>query len=254
MVDLERFQDPSYLTETRTEDLKSGVLQLVEERDGEAMGKKVRFANEKLMPVFEELARRNPTPNVAEQMPLVAGIWRSVWSTIPFQDILPGRLRDRSYQVFGDDGLYANLARYKPGHRTPILSLFSRWLLSYDLMILQTYGIGTADPSEAIAAPQYWDIQNIGIKQALRFGPAPFTPQVAAKWFERAASTSQSQPDAPIPTRGIDRATAKRYEQVYRSQPQLEHLYIDRDFRIVKSRREASQRPSYTIAVRIPSS
>ncbi|WP_289500572.1 hypothetical protein [Gloeocapsopsis sp. IPPAS B-1203] len=39
-------------------------------------------------------------------------------------------------------------------------------------------------------------------------------------------------------------------EKTYLATPQLEHLYVDRDFRIVKTQREAAQRPSYTIAIR----
>ena len=57
--------------------------------------------------------------------------------------------------------------------------------------------------------------------------------------------------EAAIPTRGVNRSTAKRYEKVYKSKPKLEHLYIDRDFRLVKSSREKNQRPSYTIATRL---
>ncbi|MBD2504642.1 hypothetical protein [Anabaena azotica] len=49
----------------------------------------------------------------------------------------------------------------------------------------------------------------------------------------------------------MDRNTVKKFEKAYRAVSYLEHLYIDHDFRLIKSRREATQRPSYTIAIRL---
>ncbi|MFS0518274.1 hypothetical protein ACEYW6_26640 [Nostoc sp. UIC 10607] len=48
----------------------------------------------------------------------------------------------------------------------------------------------------------------------------------------------------------MDRNTVKKFEKAYLATSFLEHIYIDNDFRLVKSQREATQRPSYTIAVR----
>ena len=48
----------------------------------------------------------------------------------------------------------------------------------------------------------------------------------------------------------LNSSTAKRFKTAFGATPQFEHLYIDPDFRIVKTRREAKQRPSYTIAIR----
>ena len=42
----------------------------------------------------------------------------------------------------------------------------------------------------------------------------------------------------------------KKVEKILQATPQLEHLYCDRDFRIVKTQRESKQRASYTIAIR----
>lgn len=55
--------------------------------------------------------------------------------------------------------------------------------------------------------------------------------------------------------KNIDRNTVKKFEKAYLATSFLEHLYIDNDFldndfRLVKTQREATQRPSYTIAVR----
>ncbi|MEM9246523.1 MAG: hypothetical protein AAGA67_12405, partial [Cyanobacteria bacterium P01_F01_bin.153] len=99
---------------------------------------------------------------------------------------------------------------------------------------------------------QAWEIENVGIRQRFRLKAIPFNPQAAKAWFEKAMVKQLEKADDPaIPTTGIDRSTAKRYEGVYKAKPKLEHLYIDRDFRLVKSSREEKQRPSYTIATRL---
>jgi hypothetical protein len=252
------------LIDASTDQLKALLLKLVAHRDEEPIGKKVKFLNEHLLPLFQALERRNPTPDIVQQVPLVQGIWRSVWSTIPFQDILPGRVRDQSYQIFASNGLYANMARYRLGHRQPLFNWVSRWLLSYDLMILQTYAVNEEGAAEEGAAegdshpqldPQQWNIQNVGIRQVLRFGPAPFDAQAANAWFQKAVAKYQqsplAQPALTTPSQGVSRAIAKKYEKVSQAQPVLEHLYIDNDFRLVKTLREKNQRPSYTVAVRV---
>ena len=210
------------------------------------------------MPLFEALARLNQVADTKQQMPLMQGLWYSYWSTIPFQDILPGRIHQQSYQIFSDNGLYANLARYRPGHKQPFFNFISKFLLSYDLMILQTYAIPqTADTSQPLEPAQVlhqWDIENVGIKQRLKIGPAPLDAEQANEWFRQAIAQYQQRSDKQealaMPTKGINNRTRKRYEKVYKARPQLEHLYIDANFRLVKSVREQNQRPSYTIAVR----
>ena len=240
---------PDSLATLSTEELKTQLLDLVKGQDELPVGKKVRFFKERLAPFFDELQKRNPTPNVYEQIPLVQGVWLSVWSTIPFQDMLPGRVRSQSYQIFADNGYYANLARYRPGHKTPLVGWFAERFISYDLMILQTYAVGDA-PDES--AKQTWEIKNIGIKQKLKIGAIALTPEDSQNWFEQAMTEYQEKQDASLDIQNFDRATAKKYERVYKAKPELEHLYIDRDFRLVLSRREKSQRPSYTITTRIP--
>ena len=54
-----------------------------------------------------------------------------------------------------------------------------------------------------------------------------------------------------VELKNLDSSTAKKYKTALGATPQFEHLYIDRDFRLVKSKREAKQRASYTIAVRL---
>ncbi|MGC1308486.1 MAG: hypothetical protein WA885_14775 [Phormidesmis sp.] len=239
--------DPFNLT---IDELKTQLLRLVAGQDEAPISQRVKLLNQ-LLPLFDALEQRNPTPDVAQQIPLVQGIWHSVWSTIPFQDILPGRVRQQSYQIFADNGLYANIARYRPGHKQPWLNWVSKWLLSYDLMILQTYSVNR----ETDLAAQQWDIQNVGIRQVLRFGPTPLSVPVAKAWFQQAIAkyqqSSSAQQSLAMPE-SVSRTMKKRYQKVAEARPQLEHLYIDQDFRLVKTLREKNQRPSYTIAVRLP--
>ena len=244
------------LAEASTDTLKASLLTQVQGRESDPMSKKVRFANDNLIPLFDELEQRNPTPDLTAQIPLLQGIWLPLWSTIPFQDILPGRVHHESYQIFDDSGYYANLARYKPGHKAPLLSWLSRWLISYDLLIMQSYGVTTqpGDPdSDSPPEQAYWDIQNVCIRQSLRVGSRTFSPQNAQAWFDQALSRYQKTGDDPSQAAALaggTRIAPKQYEQIAKAKPKLEHLYIDAEFRLVKTQRDKSQRPSYTVAVR----
>ncbi|WP_035984723.1 hypothetical protein [Leptolyngbya sp. KIOST-1] len=253
--------DSTALAEASTATLKATLLKQVEGRDSEPMARKVRFATETLLPLFNELEQRNPTPDLNQQIPLLKGIWWPLWSTIPFQDIIPGRVHDESYQIFDDNGFYANLARYKPGRKTPILSWLSRWLLSYDFMIMQSYGVKTLAAADHPSAPgqvgqDYWEIQNLCIRQGLRLGSPSFNAEAAQAWFNLTVAQYQKDPEfqsqTAIPTPGKNRVRAKQYQKIAEARPRLDHLYIDQDFRLVKTQREKSQRPSYTVAVRVP--
>ena len=242
--------------DANAEELKVRILEIVTGRDEETVGRKIALLDDELMPLFQALAKLNPIPEAEQQIPAMQGLWYSFWSTIPFQDILPGRVRKQSYQIFSDNGLYANLARYRPGHKQPLFNLISKFLLSYDLMILQTYAINeeAGQLAESNQVLHQWNIENVGIKQRLRVGPTPLGKQQVNDWFEQAIAQYQKQPEKQkaqaIPKKGVNNRTRKRYEKVYKARPLLEHLYIDSTFRLVKSIREKSQRPSYTIAIR----
>jgi hypothetical protein len=229
MVDLDS------CTQKSTDELKQAVLDRVANRDGDALGQKVQFYKAELAALVAELQRRNPVPDAGDQIALVQGVWLSLWSTIPFQDIFPGRIRDQSYQIFHPDGYYANMARYAPGSRLPVLKKLSAWLVAYDFMLIQRYEV----------RDQQWLIQNVGVEQALRLRARPFTAPVAEAWFTKAVAS-------PKLTRmkHLDRPTTTKVEKILQATPQLEHLYCDSDFRIVKTQRESNQRASYTIAVR----
>lgn len=230
-----------------TEELKQGLLWLTENRNTEPIKQKVRFYQENLAPIVEELHRRNPHPNPETQVPLVLGTWTSVWSTIPYQDLVPGRIHEQSYQIFHDNGYYANIARYIPGQNVPFLKKLSSNLYAYDLMVLQQYQIKNGQ----------WDIQNIGIEQALRVGAVPLTVEKAEEWFTDVVKSnvkkdSKVRDSLEAPSfEKVDNSTAKKLQTAFLMVPQFEHLYIDYDFRLVKTQREATQRPSYTIAVRL---
>jgi hypothetical protein len=235
------------LNHQSTEELKQKLLQLTASRDSEPIKQKVLFYKNELAPIVEELNRRNPYPRAEDQVSLVLGSWSSVWSTIPYQDLVPGRIREQSYQIFHDNGYYANMARYSPGHKIPFLQKLSSILFAYDLMVLQKYEVREGQ----------WQIQNIGIEQAFRFGAMPLNIEQADNWFTKVVQSRKNKssqkidsPQAPS-LENLDKSTAKKLKTAFLMVPQFEHLYIDPDFRVVKTQREAKQRPSYTIAVRL---
>lgn len=227
------------LSQKSTEQLKQNLLQLTQDRDFQPLKQKVQFYQEHLEPIVTELSRRSPLPQAEKQLDCIVGVWTPVWSTIPFQDILPGRVGSQSYQIFHDDGFYANIARYAPGSKLKLgwLQKLASVLLAFDLMIVQKYGVEDGQ----------WRIENISIKQALRWQKATLTISKADAWFTKVARSSSRSLDL----KNLNNSTAKKLETSFGATPQFEHLYMDRDFRIVKTRREAKQRPSYTIAVRI---
>jgi hypothetical protein len=238
---------PNQLSHWSTEELKQELLKLTESRNTEPIKQKVLFYKNALAPIFEELSRRNPYPRAEDQVSLVLGVWSPVWSTIPYQDLLPGRIREQSYQIFHGNGYYANMARYAPGQKIPFLQKLSSILLAYDLMVIQKYEVRDGQ----------WNIQNIGIEQSFRVGAIPLSIEKAENWFTEVVNSQAKKLSKTIATleapslENLDRSTAKKLKTAFLMIPEFEHLYIDRDFRLVKTQREAKQRPSYTIAVRL---
>jgi hypothetical protein len=238
---------PNQLSHWSTEELKQELLKLTESRNTEPIKQKVLFYKNALAPIFEELSRRNPYPRAEDQVSLVLGVWSPVWSTIPYQDLLPERIREQSYQIFHGNGYYANMARYAPGQKIPFLQKLSSILLAYDLMVIQKYEVRDGQ----------WNIQNIGIEQSFRVGAIPLSIEKAENWFTEVVNSQAKKLSKTIATleapslENLDRSTAKKLKTAFLMIPEFEHLYIDRDFRLVKTQREAKQRPSYTIAVRL---
>lgn len=234
------------LNSLSTEELKAEILSLTKDRDTDPLKEKVLFHKEVLAPYFEELQQRNPHPEVAAQVPVVLGVWTPVWSTIPFHDALPGRQHDASYQIFLENGYYANIARYAPGHRLGWLNKLSAFLAAYDFMVMQRFEIRDGQ----------WFIQNVAIEQAVRRRIFPLTIERAEVWFAEVLDKRIAEFDAKtglpkeLKLENLDRNTVKKFEKTYLATPKFEHIYVDHDLRIVKTQREAKQRPSYTIAVR----
>ena len=234
----------SRLSSWTTEELKNEILALTKDRDSDPLNKKVLFYKEQLVPYFEELSQRNPYPIVEDQIPVVLGVWTPVWSTIPFHDSLPGRIHDQSYQIFGDKGYYGNIARYAPGNQSNVLQKLSSLLVAYDFMVLQSFAVRNGQ----------WCIQNVGIEQAFRRRNSALTIDKAADWFTSVVDTRIDAKKANLPQelklQNLDRNTVKKFEKTYLASPKFEHLYVDENFRLVKTQREEKQRPSYTIAIR----
>lgn len=231
------------LSQYSTAQLKQKLLQLTQDKDIEPLKQKVEYYQQLLSPIVTELSQRNPFPQAEDQVSLVQGVWTPVWSTIPFQDVLPGRVSEQSYQIFHDDGYYANIARYAPGNKLKLgwLQKLASVLLAFDLMVIQKYQVKDGR----------WLIENIGIKQAIRWQGADLTSAKADGWFTKVVQkTSTKESSSEIELKNLSNSTAKKFKTAFRATPQFEHLYIDRDFRIVKTKREAKQRPSYTIAIR----
>lgn len=234
------------LTSLSTEELKEKIITLTQARDGESLSQKNKFYQTTLSPLFQELVTWNQVRNPQEQGNLVIGSWQPIWSTIPFQDILPGRQREQSYQIFRKDGYYANIARYTPGTNLPLLRNLSFNPLVYDLMLIQKY-----ETSE-----EEWLIENVSIKQALKLGGSKLTLEKAQSWFEQVMASpldkvNSQKMKVKLPfLRKANQKASKQLEGAAQAKPKLEHLYIDQDFRLVKSQRENKQRPSYTITVR----
>ncbi len=234
----------SRLSSWTTEELKNEILALTKDRDSDPLNKKVLFYKEQLVPYFEELSQRNPYPIVEDQIPVVLGVWTPVWSTIPFHDSLPGRIHDQSYQIFGDKGYYGNIARYAPGNQSNVLQKLSSLLVAYDFMVLQSFAVRDGQ----------WCIQNVGIEQAFRRWNSALTIDKAEDWFTSVVDTRIDAKKANLPQelklQNLDRNTVKKFEKTYLASPRFEHLYVDENFRLVKTQREEKQRPSYTIAIR----
>ncbi|MFP4337621.1 MAG: hypothetical protein ACLFQP_06795 [Halothece sp.] len=234
------------LTSLTTEELKEKLITLTKPRDQDSLSQKNKFYQTTLSPLFEELATRNLVRNPQEQSNLVIGVWKPIWSTIPFQDILPGRQREQSYQIFRKDGYYANIARYTPGTNLPLLRHFNVYPLAYDLMLIQKYETTLEE----------WLIENVSIKQALKLGGSKLTLDKAQNWFEKEMNTPLEQVNSgktkvKLPfLKKANQKASKQLQGAAQAKPKLEHLYLDQDFRLVKSQRENKQRPSYTITVR----
>lgn len=227
------------LQELSTEELKAHLCTIIDGQDRKSLKEKVTQSENELAPYFQALKSRNPFPQPQSQLPILIGTWTPSWSTIPYQDILPGRIRSQSYQIFHSDGSYANIARYAPGHQR-LWAKLSSLLVALDLIVLQRFE----------AQQNRWQIQNVAIKQALRCRSQALTPERADQWFSEVVDQLSKDASASKIDQSLDKSTTKKLQTAFNTEPEFEHLYIDEDFRLVKTRRDPKQRCSYTIVAR----
>ncbi|RAI41375.1 hypothetical protein CH341_21850 [Rhodoplanes roseus] len=237
--------DASDFESWSTAELKSRLLALVHGRHDARQSEKLALLDSELMPLFTALARRNPTPRVEDQVVAVQGVWTPAWSTIPFHDAIPGRVFDQSYQIFRHDGFYANIAHHVPGQRGGLMEKLRSVLAGANLMIIQKYDV----------AEGRWLIRNIGIEVAVVRADRDLDIPAAQAWFAEVMAKKgdryQEAADLGTPDlSALDAAAAKKLGKTFKAQPEMANIYMDADLRLVTSRREANQRPSWTIGVR----
>lgn len=225
--------------------LKARLLDLVHGRHDAKQSDKLALLDRELMPLITELARRNPTPRAEDQVVAVQGVWTPAWSTIPFHDAIPGRVFDQSYQIFRHDGFYANIAHHVPGQRGGLMERLRSVLAGANLMIIQKYDI----------VDGRWLIRNIGIEVAMVRADRDLDIPAAQAWFAdvmaKKGDRYQEAADLGTPDLSVlDATAAKKLGKTFKAAPQMENIYMDADFRLVTSRREEKQRPSFTIGVR----
>lgn len=244
MLDKVNHTDAALLS---TRALKSRVLQLVEGRDDGRLSEKLALLDGTLAPYLAELARRNPFPDAEDQVAAVVGVWTPVWSTIPFHHALPGRVPSQSYQIFRGKSYYANIAHHAPGHQNQLLSKLTPLSLACNLMLIQRFEI----------VGGRWQIENIGIELARGRRDKGLSIDDAEAWFDAVLEQKLDQAGdntaslAAPDLSGLEAASAKRLERSFQAKPTLENIYMDGDLRVIRSQREAKQRPSYTIGVRL---
>jgi hypothetical protein len=243
---LARVQYETDLGHLGTNDIKARLLDSLAGQDEHRLSEKLAFFEAQLQPYFAELTRRNPIPRAEDQVAAVMGVWTPIWSTIPFHDVLPGRVRSQSYQVFRGDGYYANMAHHAPGHQIAVLDKLAPMLPAWNLMVVQRFDICDGK----------WLIKNIGVEVARGRRDKGLGIDDAERWFaavldEKLDRFDQKSGHLGKPDlSGLDAAAAKKLEKTFLATPTMENLYIDDDLRVIKSQRESRQRPSYTVGVR----
>jgi hypothetical protein len=235
------------LTMLSTEALKKRVLELVEGQDDRRLSEKLVLLENTLAPYFAELTRRNPFPRPEDQVAAVMGVWTPVWSTIPFHHALPGRISSQSYQIFRRLGYYANMAHHAPGYQNQLLNKLTPLSMACNLMLVQRFEI----------VDGRWQIENIGIELARGRRDKGLSIDDAEAWFDAVLEQKLNHDDKNTAERdapdlaGLDAASAKRLEKSFQAKPVLENIYMDGNLRLIRSQREAKQRPSYTIGIRL---
>ena len=235
------------LSAPRKAKFKNEILARVQDRKPESLNDETNFYKTELLPYFIKLSQHNPVFSVTEQLRLLVGVWTPIWSTISFHESLPKRIQEQSFQIFQHDGYCAGVARYIMG-KEPSLSQNSQARLpAYDFMVIQKYGVQNGK----------WYLQNIDRFQTFKNREIPLTLESVYNWFTNVVNTkvkpntSKAAFLKALQLKNIEKDYANEFKQIPLATSQVfKHLYIDNDWRLVKTQTDASHLPSYTIAVR----
>ncbi|MHC5675601.1 hypothetical protein [Nostoc sp.] len=224
-------------------EFKNEILARVQGRNPEALNTEINFYKTELLPYFIRLSQQNPVFSVTEQLRLLVGVWTPIWSSISFHESLPKRIQDQCFQIFQQDGYCASVARYILGKESSLSHNFQQSKLpAYDFMVIQKYEVKNGK----------WYLQNIDRFQAFKNREIPLSLESVYSWFTNVVNT-KVKPNASkalkLENLEINRVNEFKKTSLATSQV-FEHLYIDNDWRLVKTQTDASHLPSYTIAVR----
>ncbi|MBD2563797.1 hypothetical protein [Nostoc foliaceum] len=228
-------------------EFKNEILARVQDRTPEPLNDEINFYKTELLPYFIKLSQQNPVFSVTEQLRLLVGVWTPIWSTISFHESLPKRIQEQSFQIFQHDGYCASIARYILGKEPSLCHDFQSRLPAYDFMVLQKYGVQNGK----------WHLKNIDRFQAFKNREVPLTLESVYNWFTNVVNTKVklntlklALPKAlELENIEINHTNDLKKASLTTSQV-FEHLYIDHDWRLVKTQTDASHLPSYTISVK----
>ncbi|WP_234017080.1 hypothetical protein [Nostoc sp. 'Lobaria pulmonaria (5183) cyanobiont'] len=226
---------------------KNEILARVQGRKPEALNEEIYFYKTELLPYFIKLSQQNPVFSVTEQLRLLVGVWTPIWSTISFHESLPKRIQEQSFQIFQHDSYCASVARYIMGKEPSLSHNFQSRLPAYDFMVIQKYGVQNGK----------WYLQNIDRFQAFKNREVPLTLESVYNWFTNLLNnkvklnTSKLVLPKAFKLENSEMNDTNDFEKMSLATSQVfEHLYIDNDWRLVKTQTDASHLPSYTIFVR----
>ncbi|MEH2136550.1 MAG: hypothetical protein V7K42_07695 [Nostoc sp.] len=226
---------------------KKEILARVQGRNSEDLNAEINFYKTELLPYFIKLSQHNPIFSVTEQLRLLVGVWTPIWSTISFHESLPKRIQEQSFQIFQHDGYCASVARYLMGKEASLSHNYQSSLPAYDFMVIQKYGVKNGK----------WYLQNIDRFQAFQNREIPLTLESVYNWFTNIVNTkvNLNSPKYDLPKvlnlDNIEINHASEFKKTSLATSQIfENLYIDNDWRLVKTQTDSSHLPSYTIAVK----
>lgn len=235
------------LSASKKRKFKKEILARVQGRNPDYLDDEINFYKTELLPYFIKLSEHNPVASVTEQLRLLVGVWTPIWSTISLHESLPKRIQDQSFQIFQRDGYCASVARYIMGKESSLSHNYQSNLPAYDFMVIQKYGVQNGK----------WYLQNIDRFQAFQNREIPLTLESVYNWFTNVVNTkvNLNSPKDDLPKvlnlDNIEINHPNEFQKTSLATSQIfENLYIDNDWRLVKTQTDSSHLPSYTIAVK----